>query len=214
MNTVLFSVRHGETEWNLTGQQQGHQDSPLTDLGIEQAHALAAGLENKDINIIYSSDLKRAYHTAEIIAETLNLNIHTDKRLRERHLGLMQGLDKKAFTDKYPQHARHLKKNSDYVIPGGESACQHFKRCINCAENIAATEIGKRVLIVTHGGVLCNYFYKALNISLSEPRHFSLYNACINCFSILKDHWRLDTWGDTSHFANRNMLSDTVESFV
>ena len=55
--TILFVVRHGETEWNLTGKQQGHLDSPLTDRGMRQARALAEGLAGRGIGLIYSSDL-------------------------------------------------------------------------------------------------------------------------------------------------------------
>ena len=105
MNTNLFAVRHGETQWNVIGKQQGHLNSPLTDTGIKQAQGLAEGLSEKNIDVIYSSDLGRALQTTEIIATTLRLEIHQDPRLRERHLGSMQGLTPKEFAHQFSQDA-------------------------------------------------------------------------------------------------------------
>ncbi len=96
-STLIYVVRHGETEWNLIGKQQGHMDSPLTDRGTQQANALAKGLGNRGIEFIYSSDLGRALKTAKLISTSLELPVQTDKRLRERHLGTLQGLTKKEF---------------------------------------------------------------------------------------------------------------------
>jgi probable phosphoglycerate mutase len=65
-----FVVRHGEAEWNLTGREMGHLDSPLTRLGLLQAEALAAALRIHAVEIVYASDLGRAVQTAEIIDDT------------------------------------------------------------------------------------------------------------------------------------------------
>ena len=67
--TNITIVRHGETEWNKTGIQQGHLDSDLTLLGINQAKALAESLSMNKYDHLYSSDLGRAYNTAEIISK-------------------------------------------------------------------------------------------------------------------------------------------------
>ena len=95
--TIVFVVRHGETEWNLIGKQQGHLDSPLTETGVRQARRLADGLVGRGIDSIFASDLGRAAETAKIISSKLRISIKTDLRLRERHLGLMQGLTKDEF---------------------------------------------------------------------------------------------------------------------
>ena len=100
-STLIYVVRHGETDWNLKGKQQEHMDSPLTERGTQQANALANGLINRGIQFIFSSDLGRAMETAKIINANLNLSIRTDKRLRERHLGTLQGLTKKKFSCQY-----------------------------------------------------------------------------------------------------------------
>jgi len=215
METLLYTVRHGETEWNITGRQQGHLDSPLTATGISQAEALARGLTDKKIAYIYTSDLPRALHTAEIIASELCLKVHQDKRLRERHLGLLQGLTRKEFGEKFPIQAHRLhSKDPEYRISNGESARAHFERCVRCAEAIADRHPGSRVLLVTHGGVLCHFFYRALHLPLAEPRRFSLYNAAVNCFGIRRGQWRLNIWGDLSHFQQSDMVTDTIDPFI
>ena len=209
MNTTLFAVRHGETEWNLIEKQQGHLNSPLTDEGIRQAHYLADELTNRNIDVLYSSDLGRALQTAEIIAAKLSLDVHTDPRLRERHLGSMQGLTRKQFAEKFPDEAEKFNTHDpDYILPGGESTRQQHHRCIECAEDIAKRQIGKRILVVTHGGVLKSFFYKATNTPLTEPRHFSLFNGSINSFSITHNQWRLDTWGELRHLKDIRTLDD------
>ena len=88
--TELTVVRHGETVWNNEGRQQGHLDSPLSPLGLRQAQAIANRLASERFNAIYSSDLGRAWATAERITACHDLEIHTDPRLRERHLGIFQ----------------------------------------------------------------------------------------------------------------------------
>jgi len=207
MNTILFAVRHGETKWNIVEKQQGHLDSPLTDEGIKQAHYLADELTNRNIDVLYSSDLGRALRTAEIIAAKLSLDIHTDPRLRERNLGSMEGLTRKQFAEKFPDEAEKFNTNDpDYVLPGGESTRQRHLRCIECAEDLAKHQIGKRLLIVAHGGVLCSFFYKATNTSLTEQRHFSLFNGSINSFSIINNQWRLNTWGEIRHLKDTRIL--------
>ena len=123
--TIMLVVRHGETEWNLIDKHQGHLDSPLTESGIKQAYALGNGLLGKGIEVIYSSDLGRAIHTAEIIGTKLDLRVNVDSRLRERHLGSMQGLTKEEFRRRYPtEWAAFDSGDPDYCLPGGESARQ------------------------------------------------------------------------------------------
>jgi probable phosphoglycerate mutase len=208
-HTILFAVRHGETEWNFHEKQQGHLDSPLTDLGIKQAEALAVGLAEKNVEILYSSDLGRAMQTAKIIAKKLSLDIHTDIRLRERHPGLMQGLTKVEFAKKFSEEAtRYNTGDPDYVLPEGESAHQRYDRGVECAEDLVSRHSGQRILLVAHGGVVSSLFYRALNIPLTEPRRFSLFNASINSFSISDDQWRLDTWGEIGHLKDTKTLDD------
>jgi 2,3-bisphosphoglycerate-dependent phosphoglycerate mutase len=209
MDTYLYAVRHGETEWNSVERQQGHLDSPLTATGVRQAELLAEGLAKKNIETIFSSDLGRAIQTAEIIAKRLSLDIHPDSRLRERSLGILQGLTRKEFEARYPEaFAKFLTNDPEYVLPGGESLKQVFNRCISCAEELAEANAGKNILLISHGGVLKSFFHKAIQMPLTEPRRFSLFNASINSFFLSNGQWRLETWGELSHLDDLQVLDD------
>ncbi len=198
--TILYAVRHGETEWNTAGRQQGHLDSALTENGITQARFLAEGLRGRGIEYLYSSDLGRARQTAEFIAAGLGLPVQTDSRLREQHLGCIQGMTQAEFLARFPELSAQLESGDpDRGYPGGESPRQHYERCVACCQELAEQHPGGRLLVVAHGGVLNCLLVHALGKKLLEPRRFSLFNAAINSFQIVNGAWRLDTWGDIAH---------------
>ncbi len=208
--TKLVVVRHGETVWNKEGRQQGHLDSNLSDLGKLQAQAIASALARVTFNALYSSDLVRAFETAKIIANRSNLRITIDSRLRERNLGILQGLTIQEFKLKYSEEYRNfVSRDIDYIIPEGESIRQRFERSIACAVELASQHTGQRILLVTHGGILDSFFRKSLNLPLTEERTFSLYNASINEFSISNNSWKLDSWGNIHHLQTLDTLDDS-----
>ena len=198
--TELIVIRHGETEWNRIGKQQGQLDTDLSEVGRAQAKALAAALDGETFDALYSSDLGRAMQTAGIIAPRAGLEIVADVRLRERHLGTMQGMTIAEFRQEHPQeYTRFRSDDPDYILPGGESIRQRYDRSIACAEALAARHAGGRLLLVAHGGILDSFFRRAVGLDLAAPRRFSLYNASINTFSITGGQWQLGRWGDTHH---------------
>lgn len=198
--TLIFAVRHCETEWNRLGKQQGQLDSPLSEFGSQQAHALADGLQDKGITAIYSSDLGRAMQTARIIAAKLALKVTAEPRLRERHLGSMQGLTLNQFSQQFPDEwAKYNSADPDYVLPGGESARQRYERSVACVEQLAQRHAGQTILAVVHDSVLQGLFYRALGIPLSVACSFSLVKAAINSFSITGNAWCMETWGEIGH---------------
>ena len=211
LKTTLIVVRHGETDWNIDGKYQGHLDSSLSPLGIKQAEALAAGLSGRDIEAIYSSDLRRAVQTTEMIAQELSLPFITDDRLRERLLGIIQGETPDVFREQYPEESRlFFSTCPDYALPEGESLRQLYVRNIACAEELTEDHIGRKILIVTHGGVLRSFLYKVLNLSLNQSLPASLFNASINMFSVMEHQWKLEVWGDTNHLDGMRAL-DGIE---
>lgn len=205
----LVAIRHGETVWNTQGLQQGQLNSDLTDLGRAQAKALAGRLGGEPFDGLYSSDLGRALETARIIAERVGLDVETDPRLRERDLGILQGISLRQFEQEHPhEYARFRSGDPDYVIPTGESARQRHERCVACATELAARHPGQRILIVTHGGILDSFFRHALQLPLTVPRRFSLFNASINSFTVTNGHWRLKSWGDVEHLKGIGTMDD------
>src|SRR6266516_4712814 len=107
--TGFIILRHGETVWNREDRYQGHLDSTLTALGLEQTRALAERLSGCQCRALYSSDLGRARHTAEIIANKTGHRLLLDTRLRERHLGMFQGLVQSEIEEKFPDEYRLFK---------------------------------------------------------------------------------------------------------
>jgi probable phosphoglycerate mutase len=200
--TQFIIVRHGQTEWNIAGIRQGHLDSRLTTKGIAQAQALGARLAREKFAALYSSDLGRAVQTAMAVADLTGHEIITDPRLRERHLGIFQGLNAHEITEKYPEERRMLRTmGPDYVIPGGESMRQQVERNVSYLTGLAHTHAGETVVVVTHGGVVSGFFRHTLSIPLDAPRRFEFVNAGLNVFAYEEENWMLLTWGDVSHLA-------------
>src|SRR5438477_2725836 len=98
----LFAVRHGETEWNLERREIGQLDSHLSPRGILQAQRLAKRLSGINFDALYTSDLGRAVQTAEIIGLECHKSVTVDAGLRERHMGVFQGLTEEEMREKFP----------------------------------------------------------------------------------------------------------------
>lgn len=208
-DTIVTILRHGETQWNIERRFQGQLDSPLTPQGIAQAVAVGEYLKDEAYDYICCSDLGRSVQTATIIAQKLGLAINTDVRLRERHLGVAQGLMREEFKARYPDLERQFAANTvNLVIPGGESICQCDERVGSWMAELATSHPGQRILAITHGLILSYIFRRVLGIPLEAQRRFSLFNASINRFSIKKGEWFLDSWGETGHTKNLKHLDE------
>ena len=90
--TEVTLIRHGETEWNLSGRWQGHADSPLSNRGVEQVEALGQRMKKERLDRFYSSDLERARHTTKLVAGPSGWDAEYMESLRERDLGVLQGM--------------------------------------------------------------------------------------------------------------------------
>jgi probable phosphoglycerate mutase len=201
--TRVIIVRHGQTQWNLKLIRQGHLDSPLTDRGRAQAKALGERLAQERFAALYSSDLGRAIQTAQTIAAVTGHTVVTDARLRERNLGVFQGLGREEIEQRFPEEYRlHRSLGPDYVIPSGESVLQQVERNLLCLKEIAEKHLADTVVVVTHGGVLSGLFRHTFSIPFSAPRRFEFMNASLNVFNFENGSWFLQTWGDVSHLGS------------
>jgi broad specificity phosphatase PhoE len=148
----ILLIRHGRTDWNVEGRWQGSLPVPLNDEGRAQAQALGAYLRGSGLSAVYTSDLPRAFDTAQAVADALNLQPCADERLREFDLGIFQGLTRDEIIARYPSEWAALRENYwDYVIPGGESRRAMQNRMFNAWQDIAASAEGT-VALVSHGG--------------------------------------------------------------
>lgn len=148
-STTLFIIRHGQTDWNVIEKIQGQIDIPLNDTGIKQAQLVASFLKNKNLSphALYSSDLQRAHQTAQQISPLFSLNIITTQHLRERHVGILQGLTKKQV---HEMHGTHWENALD-TEHGGESKTEFVQRLTNELSRISKNHLNESVIIVTHG---------------------------------------------------------------
>ncbi len=148
----LYLVRHGQTDYNLKNLLQGSTDNPLNETGRQQARQLARMLEDVPFEIIYSSPLKRAKETAEIIRE---VNIYKppillDERLKEIDMGEWEGRYFPAILEEHREMFERVRENPfEYVPPGGESFSQFVDRLRSFVEELRGKE-HEVVLIVAH----------------------------------------------------------------
>ena len=198
--TELIIVRHGKTAWNLEQRIQGSTDTELHPLGIRQADALAERLAQEEFHAVYSSDLKRAYQTAERIVKKTQHRIIPHKGLRERNFGIFEGLTAKEIQTNYPDGWQRFKNwDPDYAMPRGVSLRAYQKASINNLEAIARKHPEERLVIVTHGGFLSGLMRHTLQIPFSIPSRFKGFNTAINTFVFHDGSWTLHTWGDINH---------------
>jgi len=145
--------RHGRTEWNIVNRFQGQADVPLDDVGYAQAVRAAEVLATYRPSSLYSSDLSRCCQTAEMLAQRTGLDITTDKRLREIHVGSWEGLIGDEIKAADPELARRLWAGEDVRrSPTGESPSEVAERMLEVLTEIAeAAEDHSTVVIATHG---------------------------------------------------------------
>lgn len=151
--TVLYLVRHGQSVTNIQGRVSGHIDVSLTSLGELQANVVAQALKNVKFSAIYSSDLIRAKSTAEKTAFLHNLSVITSKELREIYLGKWEGKTLAEISERYGDAYQNtwIKNFGFFRAEGGESVEEVFLRAKKELEKIAKLNLGKNVVIFTHG---------------------------------------------------------------
>jgi len=196
----IIAIRHGETEWNALGREQGQLDSSLTTRGLKQAEAIAERLRRVKFSALYSSDLGRARNTAEIVAKATGDKIETDAGLRERHTGIFQGLTNAQMAAQYPrEYSAYQSDPYAYQVPGGESGQQRTERSVRVMNALADRHASETIVIITHGGFLIGFFEHVLGLAPGNAWRFKRQNAAFNAFDRVDGKWSLETWNDTSH---------------
>ena len=151
----LLLARHGETIWNAQQQFQGHSDVPLSPTGRVQAAALAETLRSRSIDAVYSSDLRRAIETAEIVLSGRGLAIQQTPAWRELSFGQWEGLTYDEVRHAYPTELQAwLADRLHAAPPGGESLAQLNSRLEAILGQLVQDHIDQTVLVVAHGGPL------------------------------------------------------------
>ena len=210
--TRLCLVRHGETDWNVERRLQGHTDIDLNKQGIAQAEQMAKALKaiNLKFDALYTSDLLRAANTARAIEEMFGVNSIPDEALRERHLGVLQGLTTTDAPLLKPELWEiHLRRDLNHSLEGGESIQQFSQRIHGALEKIRLKHCGKTILLVSHGGTLDMMYRLASNQALESARVINVPNASLNWISHDGSSWSIDRWADISHL--RGLSLDNLD---
>ena len=161
-DNVLVLVRHGESEWNKLNLFTGWKDPDLSPKGVAEAHEAGRLLkaEGFTFDVVFTSDLKRAQRTLDIILQELGqteLPVHKDQRLNERDYGDLSGLNKDEARKKWGERQVHIWRRSyDVAPPGGESLEDTAARVLPYYDARIRPEVeaGRNVLVVAHGNSL------------------------------------------------------------
>jgi 2,3-bisphosphoglycerate-dependent phosphoglycerate mutase len=159
---LLVLVRHGQSDWNLKNLFTGWKDPGLTEQGIAEARTAGRKLKQSGyrFDIGFTSDLKRAQHTMDIMLEELgqeNLPVKKDKALNERDYGQLTGLNKDSARKRWGEEQVHIWRRSfDVAPPGGESLKDTAERVLPYFRKEVLPRVlrGERVLVSAHGNSL------------------------------------------------------------
>lgn len=198
--TRFCLVRHGETEWNAERRIQGQIDIALNATGRRQAAAAGQWLRQAGIAALYSSDLQRAWATAEAIGSATGLVPLALPEMRERRYGIFEGLTYAELKARHPAgYAAFEARDPDYDFETGESLNDMFARVTGKLGQLASEHPGQSVVVVLHGGVLdiINRFVRGT--PLESPRDFLIPNAGLNWIACSGGAWNIEAWGETRH---------------
>lgn len=212
----LVLLRHGQTEYNATRRMQGHLDTELTEVGIAQAKAAARTLASRNPQLIRSSDLQRAHDTALALGEATGLDVVTDPRLRETHLGEWQGLTHLDVDTAMPGARRIWRDDATWTPPGGESRVEVARRSLPVVTELLdeLDDWGQGenpeapVVLVAHGGVIAALTAGLLGLPVANwPILGGLANTSwvqLSGHSLPGEEptWRLDVWNASSESAD------------
>jgi len=197
--TEIILIRHGETEWNSQRRMQGHSNSELSSVGRGQIQALGELMKNESFDHIYSSDSLRARQTAEAITQHTGHTLQFDQRIREKNLGVFEGLTSTEAKERHPEVYRLFKtEGAKYVIDEGESTQQLLERALEFIEEIRLRHPQERVVMVTHGGVVRVLMKHSLGLPIDAPTRFIIKNTGI--FGLIwNENWLVTQMGGVSH---------------
>lgn len=155
----IYLIRHGETDWNRDKRFQGQTDIPLNQTGREQASSLVSLMNQLKIEAAFSSDLSRAYETAQIALSDSRLTIIKDYRLRETNIGCAEGLTYEEIVEQFGEDAltkwrSYEEHNMDYKYENGESKRQMMIRIRDTVLETSQASNKNNIAIFCHGMVM------------------------------------------------------------
>lgn len=182
MKTYIFIVRHTETVGNIEKRLTGRQDYKVTANGKKLINKLTQELKNIKFDKIYSSTSKRARKTVEPLAKLNKIDIEQKEALCEMYFGIYDGWKWEDVNKIQPEVKQNQNRTNEiYGIPKQESTNEVAQRMYECITQIALNNIGKTILIASHGVAIEAFMRKVMNRTFKEEiEKFCQYNVAIN----------------------------------
>lgn len=164
LQTILYLVRHGQTEWNIENRIQGRLDSPLTELGKQQARSLAKRISRLPLTRIYSSSSNRAFETALYLRGDRQIDLIKTDYLMEVYLGKWEGRKWSEVDSEFPMELRIMTNHPERFEAKeteGETFFEAQERLVSFVKRLLKDHMGESILLVSHAlaiKVLINYF--------------------------------------------------------
>lgn len=193
----IYLIRHGETDWNIVKRLQGATDIPLNENGEALARATCKGMKDVKIDMIFTSPLKRAYRTAEIVRGNRDVPIIIDERIREICFGDYEGLVSKSegYSIPDPDFKFFFTKTELYKTPpNGEPIESLLKRTGEFLEELKSREDlrDKNILVSSHGAAVRALL---MNVEKCDIAHFwgnGVHKNCgVSCIELLNDKFNI-----------------------
>jgi len=153
-NMIIYVMRHAATTADNDGRVLGRVDEPILSSELEAIKTKAQEFDKEGINLIVSSPLLRARQTAQAIAELLKLEVREHENFIERDFGILNGLSWEDFSAKYPEETKGNSRNFQPELKGAETIEEVELRVKEEMEDLRHHYHHKKLLIVTHSGVI------------------------------------------------------------
>ncbi|MDE0343323.1 MAG: histidine phosphatase family protein [Deltaproteobacteria bacterium] len=172
----IFLLRHGETRWNHEGRCQGSSDIELNETGQRQASEVAAHLSRRHIDAVYSSDLRRARETAEIVGGPHEVAVRVEPDLRELDHGEMEGLTFVEVRERFGGLIEQWRTRPVGVeLPGGERLLDVDRRVWSALNRIVeGHDDGDTIVVVSHSFPILSALCRISGTPLDQYRTFHL----------------------------------------
>lgn len=198
--TRFILVRHGQTEWNRFERFRGRVDIDLDETGLRQAEAVAGQVAQWEVKAIYSSPLKRAMTTAQIIAKRLGLEVQPLEGINDMDFGRWQGLCIAEVREQYPELFDLWRFSPERLkIPEGETLDEVRSRVVACVDEVAAKHDGETVAVVSHRVVCKVLLCHLLGLDNSHFWQIGQDATAINLFEVWDGRVTLRLINDTCH---------------
>ncbi|MHB0857108.1 MAG: alpha-ribazole phosphatase [Anaerolineae bacterium] len=196
----LLLVRHGETDWNAQKRYQGQTDVPLNARGLAQARLVGRRLAGESLQAVYSSDLARAYATAEVVAASHGLTVLPEPRLRELSFGAWEGLTYPEIEAREPELLAAWNGDPCQVAPPeGETVEGVRRRLSPFTDHLREAHTRDTVALVGHGGCFQVLLCMALGVALPKPWAFRLDSASLSVLDLYPEGGILSLLNDCHH---------------